>query len=69
MEEIRQHFDGEALSFDANIVRLIPYYDSMIDALVSSLPFGPASAFSVLDLGCAREPFPLASFRPSRALA
>jgi tRNA (cmo5U34)-methyltransferase len=52
MEEIRQHFDGEALSFDANIVRLIPYYDSMIDALVSSLPFTPDDAFSVLDLGC-----------------
>lgn len=52
MEEIRQHFDSEAVSFDENIVRLIPYYESMVDALVSSLPFGTDDAFSFLDLGC-----------------
>lgn len=52
MEAIKAHFEEEARVFDATIVRLIPHYDSMIDALVSALPFPAGSRPKILDLGC-----------------
>jgi tRNA (cmo5U34)-methyltransferase len=51
MADIRKHFEAEAAIYDANIVRLIPHYGEMLDALVSALPFGLGSSPRVLDLG------------------
>lgn len=52
MADIRGHFEEEAAIFDENIVRLIPGYREMVDALVSALAFPEGRAPRVLDLGC-----------------
>ena len=57
MERTKDHFQEEAHVFDETIVRLIPYYDHMLEALVSTLPFSslqfsPHNKLYVLDLGC-----------------
>jgi len=52
IERTKDHFQEEAHIFDETIVRLIPYYDEMIEALVSSLSFSSCKRPSVLDLGC-----------------
>jgi tRNA (cmo5U34)-methyltransferase len=52
MENIRQHFEDEAREFDEIIVRLIPEYSQMVDALVSALPFDRTEPVRVIDLGC-----------------
>jgi tRNA (cmo5U34)-methyltransferase len=52
VENVKQHFEAEAQEFDVTIRRLIPYYEQMIDALVTALPFGQMQTFRVVDLGC-----------------
>jgi len=52
IERTKDHFQEEAHIFDETIVRLIPYYEDMLEALVSSLPFSSRAQPSVLDLGC-----------------
>ena len=52
IDDIRSHFEAEAEIYDGNIVRLIPGYREMVDALVSALPFPEGAALRVLDLGC-----------------
>jgi tRNA (cmo5U34)-methyltransferase len=52
LDDIRSHFEAEAAIFDENIVRLIPGYREMVDALVTALPFEDGAAPRVLDLGC-----------------
>lgn len=51
-KQIKEHFDHEAQEFDAIIQKIIPYYDQMIEALISSIPFEKEAVFSVIDLGC-----------------
>lgn len=51
-ERIKKHFEYEAHEFDATIQRLIPFYNEMIDALVSVIPFSGEKVFSMIDLGC-----------------
>ena len=51
-EQIKQHFDQEASEFDQLIQQLIPYYDQMLEALISCIPFEKEAHFSVIDLGC-----------------
>jgi tRNA (cmo5U34)-methyltransferase len=46
------HFDGEAPVFDELILKLIPGYREMLEALVGTLPFAPDAAIRVIDLGC-----------------
>ena len=36
---VRDHFEAEAHEFDGVILRLIPFYPQMLDALVTSIPF------------------------------
>lgn len=52
MENVKQHFEEEAAEFDATIRRLIPYYEQMLDALVSAIPYQPSQTIRVIDLGC-----------------
>lgn len=52
MDRIRDHFESEAGEFDGIILRLIPRYEEMVDALVSALPFDPGRPIRVTDLGC-----------------
>jgi tRNA (cmo5U34)-methyltransferase len=51
-ETILRHFEDEAPIYDDLILKLIPRYPEMIDALVSALPFEPDATIRVLDLGC-----------------
>lgn len=52
MEHIARHFNTEAGIFDARVVRIVPGYREMLDALVASLPFPAKKKIRVLDLGC-----------------
>lgn len=52
MEKIKNHFEEEAKEFDSLILKLIPHYHEMIDALVEALPAGRDESIKVLDLGC-----------------
>lgn len=52
IEKIKNHFDEEALEFDSIILKLIPYYNEMVEALVSSISYDYDSKFNVIDLGC-----------------
>jgi tRNA (cmo5U34)-methyltransferase len=52
VENVKQHFEAEAQEFDVTIRHLIPYYEQMIDALVTALPFSQTQSFRVVDLGC-----------------
>ncbi len=50
--KIKEHFESEAGDFDDIILKLIPYYPRMLEALTSSLPFEAHREIEVLDLGC-----------------
>lgn len=52
MNQIREHFEAEANEFDGIIIKLIPYYSQMIEALIDSIHFDNDSAFRIIDLGC-----------------
>lgn len=52
MDKVKSHFEEEAAEFDELILKLIPHYKEMIDALISSIPFNPENSIKVLDLGC-----------------
>jgi tRNA (cmo5U34)-methyltransferase len=52
MKEIRKHFEEEAKEFDEIIIKLIPFYNEMINGLVLSIPFDYDERIRVIDLGC-----------------
>ena len=52
MDRIKNHFEQEAKEYDMIIQKIIPYYDQMVEALVSVIPFSKESGFSIIDLGC-----------------
>ncbi len=51
-DNVKTHFEEEAKEFDEIILKLIPHYKDMINALVSSIPFDHDNSIRVLDLGC-----------------
>lgn len=51
-DKVKAHFEEEAKEFDELILKLIPYYEDMIKALISSIHFDHADSIRVLDLGC-----------------
>lgn len=52
MDPVLKHFEEEAHEYDQIILRLIPYYPQMLDALLGVIPFDSAAPIRVLDLGC-----------------
>jgi len=52
MEKVKQHFEAEAKEFDNIIIKLIPFYEHMIDCLVSAIHFDEHEEIKVIDLGC-----------------
>jgi tRNA (cmo5U34)-methyltransferase len=52
MSLVKDHFETEATEFDSIILKLIPYYGQMIDALSATIPFSKTDYFDVIDLGC-----------------
>lgn len=51
-DKVKAHFEEEAKEFDELILKLIPYYKDMINALISPIPFNNDDSIEVLDLGC-----------------
>ncbi len=52
MDKIKAHFESEAKEFDDIIIKLIPYYNQMIGALIDSIHFDNDAAIRIIDLGC-----------------
>ena len=52
LARVRDHFEQEAREFDELILRLIPRYDEMLDALVAAIPFPATFPLRIIDLGC-----------------
>ncbi len=52
MRGVKKHFEEEALDFDNIILKLVPSYPQMIDALVSAIPFKDSEKIDIIDLGC-----------------
>ena len=52
MDRVKKHFEEEAKEFDSIILKLIPYYPEMLDALISAIPFDATKPIKVIDLGC-----------------
>ncbi|MBN1813929.1 MAG: class I SAM-dependent methyltransferase [Anaerolineae bacterium] len=52
MDRIKQHFEEEAKEYNGIILKLIPHYPQMLDALVSAIPFNRLAPIRVIDLGC-----------------
>ncbi len=48
----KEQYQQEIAAFDSMIRKLVPYYDRMIDVLVSIIPFPADERFDVMDLGC-----------------
>ena len=51
-DKVKAHFEEESAEFDEIILKLIPHYKDMINALISSIPFDRDAPVKVLDLGC-----------------
>ena len=52
MEGVKKHFEEEAPEFDNTILKLVPYYPEMVEALVSAIPFNQKDPINIIDLGC-----------------
>jgi tRNA (cmo5U34)-methyltransferase len=52
MKGVKKHFEEEASEFDDIILKLVPHYTQMIDALVSAIPFKNTDSINIIDLGC-----------------
>lgn len=48
----RKHFNHDAGVYDDYIVKIIPFYWEMIEALMETIPFPVDEKIEVLDLGC-----------------
>ncbi len=48
---VKAHFEGEASAFDSQIANMVPHYETMLEALVSAIPFPAKADIDVLDLG------------------
>jgi tRNA (cmo5U34)-methyltransferase len=50
--EIKKHFEKEAIVFDKLFFKVAPYYEEMLQALVDALPFHAKDRLKIIDLGC-----------------
>ena len=49
---IKNHFEEEAIKYDRIIIKLIPYYKEMVEAIIATIPFQLNEEINVIDLGC-----------------
>ncbi|MBN1693963.1 methyltransferase domain-containing protein [candidate division WOR-3 bacterium] len=52
MNKIKKHFEEEAKEFDDIILKIIPFYKEMLEALILALPYPKTQKIRVADLGC-----------------
>ena len=51
MKQVFEHFNGEAEVFDSGILRSVPHYDEMIQAIIDFLPFDNNARIDLVDIG------------------
>ncbi|QLH74359.1 MAG: methyltransferase domain-containing protein [Methanomassiliicoccales archaeon] len=51
MPQIMNAFSKRAISYEEDIVRIVPNYDEMLDAAVGSIPFDEDLELTIIDLG------------------
>ncbi len=51
---IKKHFEEEAKEFDQIILKLVPFYEEMTDALVLAIPFEKSNPINVIDVELGR---------------
>jgi len=51
LDKIKKHFEEEAKEFDGVIVKLIPFYGEMLEALILAVPHPGKEKIRVVDLG------------------
>lgn len=51
-KKIKAHFEKEAEQFDKFFFKVAPFYNEVIDALISAIPFKENKKLLVIDLGC-----------------
>ncbi len=51
LKHIHDHFNSESSIFDGRALKILPYYQQMLDALVSNIPFKSEDAIDVIDMG------------------
>lgn len=52
MDKVKEHFEEAAGIFDQHVLRAVPFYKDMLDALISAIPFDNDKRIRVADLGC-----------------
>ena len=52
MDQVKRHFEDEAIEFDRIILTLIPDYPHVVEALVAAISFANQVPIRVIDLGC-----------------
>lgn len=52
MEQIKDTFENAADNFDDIIVKLVPFYNEMVNDLILVIPFEKNEKIDVIDLGC-----------------
>lgn len=50
-DKTKNHFENEAIEYDNVIIKLIPYYTEMVQAIVATIPFQSNEEIRVIDLG------------------
>ncbi|AFS77783.1 methyltransferase, type 12 [Gottschalkia acidurici 9a] len=48
---IKKNFEEEAKEYDSRILKLIPCYEQMINAMISVIPFDKDTSINVIDIG------------------
>ncbi len=51
LDKVKDHFNTEADIFDSHVIKVIPYYPQMLDALINNITFEKEEAFSAIDVG------------------
>lgn len=51
ISHIKEHFNSESAIFDDRVLKIIPYYKEMLDAVAKSIPFPKNKKITIVDLG------------------
>ena len=54
--KVKDHFEEEAVEYDDIIIKLIPYYKEMVEAIIGTIPFDSDKEINIIDLGCGTGP-------------
>jgi tRNA (cmo5U34)-methyltransferase len=52
VDKVKEHFEEAAGIFDQHVLKAVPFYKDMLDALILAMPFDNDRRIRVVDLGC-----------------